>query len=126
MDNTTSTRVSLFERLGGMNAVTAAVDIFYEKVLADDTINHFFKTTDMKLQKRKQMAFLAYAFGGPVQYTGKNMRDAHAKLEGLNENHFNAVAGHLVETLEDLNVTQELIDEVVKIALSTKNDVLGL
>lgn len=120
-----NTGVSLFDRIGGMVAVTAAVDIFYEKVLADESINHFFVNTDMKQQKRKQMAFLAYAFGGPVEYTGKSMREAHAKLDGLNEDHFNAVAGHLVSTLEGLNVAQELIDEVVKIALSAKNDVLG-
>lgn len=125
MDKLTSSEVSLFERIGGMDAVKAAVDIFYEKVLEDDIINHFFTKTDMKLQKRKQMAFLAYAFGGPVTYSGKNMREAHAKLDGLNENHFNSVAGHLVATLEELNITQELIDKVVAIAMSVKGDVLG-
>lgn len=41
---------SLFERIGGMNAVDAAVDIFYTKVLADESINHFFLNTDMKTQ----------------------------------------------------------------------------
>lgn len=126
MRATTDTGVSLFDRLGGMVALTAAVDIFYDKVLADDTINHYFNQTDMTQQKRKQMAFLAYAFGGPVNYTGKSMREAHAKLDGLNEDHFNAVAGHLVATLEELNIAQELIDQVVDIAMSTKNDVLGL
>ena len=114
---------TLFERIGGMNAVNAAVDIFYKKVLADETLTHFFAHVNMPAQSGKQKAFLAYAFGKPMAYTGANMRDAHMNL---NEAHFNAVAGHLVGTLQEWNVTQNLIDEVVVIAMSTKNDVLGL
>lgn len=119
---------TLFDKIGGMEAVKAAVDIFYKKVLEDKTINHFFEGVDIKTQKAKQSAFLAYAFGGPVKYTGKDMRHAHEKLvdKGMNENHFNAVAGHLVETLKELNIDQELIDQVVAIALSVKDDVLGI
>jgi hemoglobin len=115
---------TLFEKIGGMDAVNAAVDIFYTKVLADDLINHFFVKTDMPSQAGKQKAFLAYAFGAPLAYSGKNMRDAHASMN-LTDEHFNAVAGHLVATLKELNVAQNLIDEVVAIAVSTKADVLG-
>ena len=114
-----SENASLFERIGGMGAVNAAVDIFYTKVIADDRINHFFVNIDME-------AFLAYAFGAPmVTYSGKQMREAHAGMN-LTEDHFNAVAGNLVATLNDLSVPQNLIDEVLAIAMTTKNDVLGL
>lgn len=116
---------SLFEKIGGMNAVNAAVDIFYTKVLADSTINHFFTNVNMDTQAAKQKAFLAFAFGAPLAYSGKNMRDAHAHMN-LTEEHFNAVATHLVATLQELNVAQELIDEVVSIAVSTKDDVLNV
>ncbi len=115
---------TLFEKIGGMDAVNAAVDIFYKKVLKDESINHFFTSTDMKTQSAKQKAFLAYAFGAPLAYTGKNMRDAHAHMD-LTEAHFGSVATHLVETLQELNVPQNLIDEVLTIAVSTKDDVLG-
>lgn len=115
---------TLFEKIGGMNAVNTAVDIFYSKVLKDEIIGHFFTNTDMKAQVGKQKAFLAYAFGAPLPYTGKNMRDAHSHMN-LTEDHFNAVTGHLVATLKELNVAQNLIDEVVVIAMSTKDDVLG-
>ena len=119
---------TLFEKLGGEGAVDAAVDIFYRKVLADDSINHFFETTDMAAQHAKQKSFLTMAFGGPNNYTGADMRAAHAPLvaKGLNEDHFNAVAGHLQATLEELNVPADLIGEVMAIAGSTKDDVLGL
>ena len=84
---------TLYEKLGGINAVNAAVDIFYKKVLADQTISHFFENVNMKSQIGKQKAFLAYAFGAPLNYSGKKMRDAHAHMN-LTEDHFNAVAGH--------------------------------
>lgn len=115
---------SLFEKIGGMDAVNAAVDIFYTKVLADDSINHFFKNTDMKAQAGKQKAFLAYAFGAPMAYTGKSMREAHTGMN-LTMDHFNAVAGHLVATLNELGVAQDLIDQVVEVCMSTKDDVIG-
>lgn len=115
---------SLFDRIGGENAVNAAVDIFYRKVLADDRISEFFDTTDMERQHQKQKAFLTMAFGGPNNYDGKSMRDAHKHMN-LNEDHFNAVAENLVATLQSLEVPQPLIDEVVTIALSVKDDVLN-
>jgi hemoglobin len=118
---------SLFEKIGGEAAVNAAVDIFYRKVLADNSINGFFETTDMAAQHARQKSFLSMAFGGPNNYSGADMRKAHAPLvaKGLNESHFNAVAGHLQSTLEELSVPAELIGEVMAIAGSTKNDVLG-
>jgi len=118
---------TLFEKIGGEAAVNAAVDIFYRKVLSDDSISHFFETTDMAAQHAKQKAFLTMAFGGPNEYTGADMRKAHAPLveKGLNESHFNAVAGHLQSTLEELNVPADLIADVMAIAGSTKDDVLG-
>ncbi len=116
---------SLFERLGGKDAVNAAVDLFYEKVLVDSTINHFFKNTDMTRQRNHQKAFLTYAFGGMKNYEGKNMRIAHAHLD-INEDHFNAVATHLQSTLEELGVSNDLIEEVMAIAAGTHDDVLNI
>ena len=103
--------------------MNAAVDIFYSKVVADPLLKPFFIHIDMVRQSGKLKAFLAYAFGAPMAYTGKNMRDAHAKMP-IQEAHFNAVAGHLVATLQELKVPQELIDQVVAIALTTKADIV--
>jgi hemoglobin len=118
---------SLYEQLGGQAAVDAAVDLFYRRVLADDRINLFFDGVDMDRQIAKQKAFLTMAFGGPHNYTGLDMRTGHAHLvaRGLNDSHFDAVAENLSETLKELGVSQELIDQVMAIAGSTRNDVLG-
>ncbi len=118
---------TLFERIGGEEAVSAAVDIFYRKVLADETLAPFFETTDMVEQHKKQKAFLTFAFGGPNNYSGKDMREAHKGLvdRGMNETHFNSVAGHLQDTLSELNVPSQVAGEVMAIAGSTKSDVLN-
>ena len=118
---------TLFEQLGGETAVDAAVDIFYRRVLSDDLICDYFDGVDMDQQRAKQKSFLTLAFGGPNSYSGKNMRDAHKRLvdHGLGDAHFDAVAGHLQGTLEELGVPADLIAQVMAIAGSTRNDVLN-
>ena len=118
---------ALFDRLGGHDAVDAAVDIFYRKVLADERLSPFFETTDMDTQRAKQKAFLSFAFGGPNKYSGKDLRTAHAPLvaAGLDDSHFEAVAGHLQDTLTELKLPDDLIGEVMNIAASTRGDVLA-
>ena len=120
-------KASLFERIGGEAAVNAAVDIFYRKVLADDRINAFFEGIDMDRQAAKQKAFLTFAFGGPANYSGKDMREGHAHLvaKGLNDSHFDAVMENLGATLKELNVPDNLISEAAAIAESVRGDVLG-
>lgn len=114
----------LFERIGGEPAVEAAVDLFYRKVLADDRISKYFDTVDMDAQRAKQKSFLTFAFGGPANYTGKDMRSAHAKMN-LGESEFSAVMEDLGATLKELNVPDELIAEAAAIAMSVKDDVLN-
>ena len=118
---------TLYEQIGGEAAVNAAVDRFYRHVLQDDRIAHFFDDIDMERQAQKQKAFLTMAFGGPVSYSGKDMRQAHAHLvqRGLNDSHFDAVAENLAKTLQELGVDQSLIDQVLAVAESTREDVLG-
>ncbi|CAA9891505.1 Group 1 truncated hemoglobin GlbN [Candidatus Methylobacter favarea] len=123
----TTLNETLFDKIGGAPAVEAAVDIFYRKVLMDYRINRFFENTDMDTQRAKQKAFLTMAFGGPNNYTGTDMRNAHARFikMGLDDSHFDAVMENLGATLEELDVPQELIAEVAAIAESTRNDVLN-
>jgi hemoglobin len=119
--------MGLYEDLGGAAAVDAAVDIFYRKVLKDNRISRFFAGVDMAKQAAKQKAFLTMAFGGPNNYTGLDMRKAHAPLvkQGLNDSHFDAVVEDLGATLKELKVPDHLIAKVAAIAETTRNDVLG-
>jgi hemoglobin len=118
---------SLYERIGGAAAVDAAVNVFYGHVMADSRISGFFAGVDMEKQAAKQKGFLTMAFGGPNNYTGRNMRLAHARLveNGLNDSHFDAVVENLAKTLRELGVGEGEIGEVAAIAESTRSAVLG-
>jgi hemoglobin len=118
---------TLFDRLGGASALNAAVDIFYRKVLTDDRINDFFEDVDMERQAAKQKAFLTMVTGGPVNYTGADMRTGHAHLvaRGLNDSHVDAVIEHLATTLKELGATDADIADVGALANSVRNDVLN-
>lgn len=118
---------TLFDQLGGQAAVEAAVDNFYRRVLIDDRVSRFFEGVDMDRQRAKQKAFLTMAFGGPHDYSGKDMRAGHAHLVkmGLNDSHVDAIIEILGATLRDMGVTDDLIGQVAAIAESTRNDVLG-
>ena len=122
-----NTQLSLFEQIGGAPAVDAAVDIFYRKVLVDDRVSRFFEGVDMDRQRGKQKAFLTMAFGGPHNYSGKDMRTGHAHLltMGLNDSHVDAIIELLGATLGELGVPGELITQVAAIAESARADVLG-
>lgn len=119
---------SLYERIGGEAALMAAVDLFYKRVLEDDLTRPFFDGLDMQAQIRKQVAFMAWAFGGPERLKGRQLRTAHANLvreKGLSDIHFNRILEHLRATLEQLGIGQDLVGEAMSIAASTRGEVLG-
>ena len=122
-----ATQQSLYEQLGGQPAVDAAVDVFYRKVLTDDRVSPFFDDVDMDRQIAKQKAFLTMVFGGPVAYSGKDMRAGHAHLvaRGLNDSHVDAVVELLGESLREVGAPENLIAKVAAIAESARADVLN-
>ena len=119
---------SLYENIGGAPAVDAAVNLFYDKVLADQLLTDFFDGLDMQRQRHMLKSFLTLAFGGDDSYSGESLRNAHARIvaeRGLNNQHFDAVLGHLGATLDELGVPDNLIEEAAGIAESVRDDVLN-
>ncbi|MDD5391954.1 MAG: group 1 truncated hemoglobin [Thiothrix sp.] len=118
---------SLYERIGGKDAVNAAVDRFYEIMLADERVKHFFADTNMDKQRQHQKNFVSVALGGPNNYDGRDMREGHRHLVeklGLNDSHFDATVENLVQALQELNVPENLIAELGAVLETTRNDVL--
>jgi hemoglobin len=105
----------------------AAVDRFYEKVLSDERTRPFFAGLDLAAQTTKQIAFMTWAFGGPAQYKGRDLREAHAALvaRGLGDEHFDAVARHLADTLRELQIPDDLAAQALAIVAGTRHEVLG-
>jgi hemoglobin len=116
--------VALYEILGGKPALSAVVDAFYQRILADPLTAHFFASTNMDRQRQHLTVFLMLALGGPNTYSGRSMEKAHAGL-GITKADFGAVAGHLVQTLEALQVPQVHIDSVVERVASLEGNIVG-
>ncbi|MEQ9356722.1 MAG: group 1 truncated hemoglobin [Coleofasciculus chthonoplastes F3-SA18-01] len=119
----TSPNITLYKKLGGQPVVAQIVDDFYKRVLADDTVNHFFANTDMEKQRRHQTAFVSHALGGSNQYSGRSMEKAHAGLD-LQPEHFESIASHLGESLAEYGLTQEEITSVLERISTLKEAVL--
>jgi hemoglobin len=87
----------------------------------------FFDDIDMDSQISKQKAFLTMVFGGPVAYTGKDMREGHQHMvaRGLNDHHVDAVVELLAASLAEHGVSPSEIEQVAAIANSVRNDVLN-
>lgn len=113
--------MTLYERLGGADAIAAVVEGMYAKIFTDPDLIDFFRKTDKEHQKNMQRKFLTLATGGPSEYDGKSMKDAH-RGRGIREAEFNLVAGHVVSTLKELGVSEDLVNEVVAILLPLKAD----
>lgn len=102
---------TLFERLGGEPAITAVVEAFYARLLADPELENFFRDVPIRRLMGHQVAFLSAALNDrPVNLVA--LQRAHAG-RGIQDSHFDRVAGHLVSTLLDVGVPQAMVDEVV-------------
>jgi len=120
--------IPLYKRIGGDKAMEAATDIFYRKVLQDELVGRFFEDVDMERQRLKQKSFLTMAFGGPYQYSGLDLREGHKRLiekYGLSDQHFNRVCEIFKETVTELNIPPDQIEEMMSILESTRDAVLN-
>lgn len=115
---------TLYEKLGGAPAVKTVVEGFYKKVLADDQLKGYFANTDMNKQIESQIKFLSMALGGPNEYNGKPMKEAHEGM-GITDLHFDLVAGHLVDTLKGAGVPQPEINAVVELVGPLKGQIVS-
>ncbi|MCV7260347.1 globin domain-containing protein [Mycobacterium shimoidei] len=103
---------SIFDKIGGHEALEVVVEDFYARVLDDDELAGFFAGTNMDRLKGKQAAFLAAALGGPEPYKGPSMKQVH-QGRGITMHHFDLVAGHLTDSLTAAGVPAETITEIL-------------
>ncbi len=117
---------SLFEQVGGQEAVKLLVLKLYDKILQDDLLSPFFENVSVEKLRASQNAFIQMALGGPHLYTGKSLRHAHRPLvdRGLSDVHFNAVKKHMMISMRELNVANDLIDKTMNIVETTRDDIL--
>jgi hemoglobin len=103
---------SIYDRIGGHEAIEAVVEDFYVRVLADDQLRGFFAGTKMNRLKGKQVEFFAAALGGPEPYTGAAMKRVH-QGRGITMHHFSLVAAHLADALAAAGVPSGTVVEIL-------------
>ncbi len=103
---------TIYERIGGTEAIEQVVDDFYVRVLADPELAPFFVGTRMPKLKQRQVEFFAAALGGPEPYRGAGMREVHTG-RGITQKHFDLVVEHLVAALTGAGVDQATVEEIV-------------
>jgi hemoglobin len=119
-----ATQQSLYDRLGGEQAIAAITKAFYARVLKDVELRPFFEHTQMEKQISMQNAFLGQALGGPMTYTGKPLAYAHQGM-GITTHHFAKFVEHFLETLHDFDVSDEDADAVISRLNTLSNDITG-
>ena len=114
---------SLFDRLGGINPITAVVDEFANRLVADSRINGRFATTDVKRFKMLNTELVCQSTGGPCKYSGRAMKDTHNGMR-ISNAEFDIVAGHLAATLKRFKVPKQESKELLGIIGSLKKDIV--
>ncbi len=119
--------MSLYDELGGAEALAGALDRFYEKVMADPKVSVFFEGMDVERIKDKQKKFWAIALGGEAEYDGRDLNTAHqhSREMGLNEELFHQFVGHFRSTLEEFGVPEEKIKQVIAVTDEHMDEVLN-
>jgi len=114
---------TLFERLGGLDAITAVVEDFRDRVAQDDRINLKFARTDLGRLRKMLIDQVCEATGGPCQYNGRSMKQAHGGMK-VTTGEFNALVEDLVATLKQFKVPGREQDELLAILGPLKSDIV--
>jgi hemoglobin len=116
---------NLYELVGGHQTIKAATERFYQKVLEDDNLRHFFTQTEMAHLRSRQVMFISMLLGGGV-YTGKDIHGAHAlaRDQGLNDAHFDLFLKHFRAALEEVGVKPENAEKIAKLLERKRRAVL--
>ena len=123
MDSGRMAEKSLYERLGGKEAITAVVDDFVGRVAADNRINGFFAKANIPRLKMHLVNQICEASGGPCKYKGKDMKSAHAGM-GVTSEAFGALVEDLVAALDKFKVGATEKNELLSVLGPMKGDIV--
>jgi hemoglobin len=117
---------TLYQRLGGYDAIAAVTDAFVGKLAADPKLGRFFAghaADSLKRTRQHIVDQLCQATGGPCYYVGRDMKTAHIGL-GITGADWDASVAYLVATLDEFKVPEKEKQELLAIASSLKKDIV--
>lgn len=121
-----SHKKTLYERLGGYDAICAVASDLLPRLQADAQLGRFWQhrgEDGIKREKQLLIDFLCSSAGGPLYYTGRDMKTSHKGMK-ISESDWSAFLGHLNATLEAFRVPQAEREEVMTFIQSTKGDIV--
>src|SRR6187402_1035785 len=122
-DQTIGAAVSDYDAIGGGPAVSAVVNDFYKRVLGDPQLAPYFEGVDMPRLKRHQVLLVTQVLGGPANYDGRSLSEAHAG-PGIDSDDINAVVGHLAAAMKDAGVPDDIIGRAGAAVVATEPDIV--
>ena len=117
---------SLYERLGGYDGITGFANDLLPRLQADSQLGRFWRHRgDDGLAREKQLLidYLCSVTGGPVYYTGRDMKTSHKGMK-ISESDWSIFLRHAGATMQALQVPKQECDEVVGFVLSLKADIV--
>jgi hemoglobin len=124
--DTAMSKKTLYERLGGYEAISAVANDLLPRLQADSQLARFWQhrgEDGLKREKQLLVDFLCSSAGGPLYYTGRDMKISHRGMK-ISESDWSRFLGHLNATLQAFQVPQAERDEVVAFVQSTKPDIV--
>jgi hemoglobin len=116
-------QATLYERLGGVDAITAVTRAFEEQAAKDDRINQKFSRTNLDRLTKEFVDQLCAATGGPCNYSGRDMVEAHTNM-GVTSGEFDAFMEDLVGVLDNFKVGQAEQDELLSLLRPMRDDIV--
>ena len=115
---------TLYQRLGGKDAIVAVVDDFVGNVAGDARINRRFAATNIPRLKQMLVDQICAGTGGPCTYTGRDMKSAHTGMN-INDAEFGALVEDLIKSLDKFKVPEKEKSELLAILGPMKGDIVG-
>lgn len=114
---------TLYDKYGGFATVNKLVQALYAKIAESKILAPYFEGIDMQKLMDHQTKFFSGILGGPVEYTGRELKGAHARL-AITEDAFSEVLELLEETLEDMNIEDADVETIMEIVGGVKSDIV--
>jgi hemoglobin len=116
---------TLYERLGGLDAIRAVVESFVTRCAGDNRINAKFERTDIPRLKKMLVDQVCEATGGPCAYTGRGMRETHDGM-GVTAGEFDALVEDLVATLDEFDVPKAEQEELLGLLGPMRDEIVEI
>jgi len=119
----------LYDRLGGVYSIATLVDDFVERLLINTTLNANPKINEARQRvpkaglKFQVTTLVCQVTGGPCQYMGRSMKDAHIHLD-ITETEWQSMVVDFKKSLNKFKVPSKEQSEIIAIVESTKGDIV--